>query len=96
MLKGLHVLRAGLELGEMRKGRFVPAHALALWLQDFTQALDLALGSRELAAYLHGETLPSDLTGWTLVCADGCSLGWAYGAGGVLKNHYPKGLRKNF
>lgn len=95
-LKGLHVLRAGLELGETRKGRFVPAHALALWLQTFPQALDLALGSHELAAYLRGETLPTDLTGWTLVRVGQCSLGWAYGAGGVLKNHYPKGLRKNF
>ena len=95
-LKGLHVLRAGLELGETRKGRFLPAHALALWLQDFPQAVELALGSRELAAYLRGETLPSSLTGWTLVRTDGCSLGWAYGAGGVLKNHYPKGLRRNF
>lgn len=95
-LKGLHVLRAGLELGETRKGRFLPAHALALWLQDFPQAVEFALGSRELAAYLRGETLPSGLTGWTLVRTDGCSLGWAYGAGGVLKNHYPKGLRRNF
>lgn len=95
-LKGLHVLRAGLELGETRKGRFLPAHALALWLQDFPRTLDLAPDSRELAAYLHGETLPSNLTGWTLVRTDGCGLGWAYGAGGVLKNHYPKGLRKNF
>ena len=30
-LKGLHVLRAGLELGEVRKNRFEPAHAWALW-----------------------------------------------------------------
>ncbi|MFR0734763.1 MAG: methyltransferase RsmF C-terminal domain-like protein [Oscillospiraceae bacterium] len=24
----------------------------------------------------------------------GLSLGWAKGSGGVLKNHYPKGLRR--
>ena len=94
MLRGLHVLRAGLELGEVRKGRFLPAHALALWLEDFPQTAELAAGSRELAAYLRGETLPCACTGWTLVRTEGCALGWGYGAGGILKNHYPKGLRR--
>ena len=93
-LRGLRVLRAGLELGEVRKERFVPAHALALWLQDFPAAVDLPSGSAEAAAYLRGETLHSDLRGWDLVRVDGCSLGWAKGADGVLKNHYPKGLRR--
>lgn len=93
-LRGLHVLRAGLELGEVRKGRFLPAHALALWLDDFPQTVELSPGSTELAAYLRGETLPCDCAGWTLVQTQGCSLGWGYGTGGTLKNHYPKGLRR--
>lgn len=93
-LKGLRVLRAGLELGEVRKGRFVPAHALALWLKDFPQRADFPADSREIAGYLRGETLHGAATGWTLVCVDGLSLGWAKGADGVLKNHYPKGLRR--
>ena len=93
-LRDLRVLRAGLELGEVRKGRFVPAHALALWLQDFPAAVDLPSGSAEAAAYLRGETLHSGLRGWVLVRVDGCSLGWAKGADGILKNHYPKGLRR--
>ncbi len=93
-LKGLHVLRAGLELGELRKGRFLPAHALALSLQSFPNTVSFPAGSREIAAYLRGETLNGENTGWTLVCADGYPLGWAKGSGGVLKNHYPKGLRR--
>ena len=32
--------------------------------------------------------------GWCLICVDGYSLGWSKLAGSVLKNHYPKGLRK--
>lgn len=32
--------------------------------------------------------------GWALMTVDGYSLGWAKLAGGILKNHYPKGLRK--
>ena len=93
-LDGLHVLRAGLELGEVRKGRFLPAHALALWLKEFPQSVALSAESAELAAYLRGETLRRPLAGWTLVRVDDYSLGWAYGADGVLKNHYPKGLRR--
>ena len=78
----------------MRKGRFLPAHALALWLKEFPQSVALSAESAELAAYLRGETLRRPLAGWTLVRVDDYSLGWAYGADGVLKNHYPKGLRR--
>ena len=95
-LRGLRVLRAGLELGETRKGRFVPAHALALWLETFPNSIDFSADSPEIAAYLRGETLASDKRGWVLVTVDGHGLGWARGADGVLKNHYPKGLRRNY
>lgn len=45
--------------------------------------------------YLHGETIACDSMqkGWTLVCVDGLSLGWGKAVNGVVKNHYPKGLR---
>ena len=33
--------------------------------------------------------------GWHLILADGCSIGWGKLAGGIMKNHYPRGLRKN-
>lgn len=33
------------------------------------------------------------LKGWGLVLTDGLSLGWCKFAGGMIKNHYPKGLR---
>lgn len=93
-LDGLKVLRAGLELGEIRKERFVPAHALALWLRDFPEKLSLSSESPEIAAYLRGETLFGAQNGWALLCVDGISLGWVRGSQGVLKNHYPKGLRR--
>lgn len=38
--------------------------------------------------------LAENAKGWCLVCVDGYSIGWAKLAGNVLKNHYPKGLRK--
>ena len=30
----------------------------------------------------------------TLICCEGVSLGWGKQAGGIMKNHYPKGLRR--
>ncbi|MEE1040426.1 MAG: hypothetical protein U0L10_06885, partial [Lachnospiraceae bacterium] len=32
--------------------------------------------------------------GWCLVTIDGCAAGWGKAGGNVIKNHYPKGLRK--
>lgn len=93
-LRGIKVVRPGLELGQIKKDRFEPAHALALWLKKATNVESFAFDSAQMKAYLHGETVPSDKTGWCLVQADGYSIGWGKGDGNVLKNHYPKGLRR--
>lgn len=95
-LDGLRVLRTGLELGMLKKGRFEPAHAFALALtaQDVRRVVDLPSDSDEIMRYLKGETLTVNCeNGWTLVCTDGFALGWGKTVGGTLKNHYPKGLR---
>ena len=93
-LKGLKVLRPGLELGEVKKDRFQPAHALALWLRDRRHSLSFPADSPEIKAYLHGEALPCEKKGWQLVCVDDYGIGWGKGDGNWLKNHYPKGLRR--
>ena len=93
-IRGVRVLRPGLELGEIKKDRFEPAHALALWLKDANTTVRLASGSNEMKAYLHGDTIPAEVAGWCLVTADEFSIGWGKGDGKILKNHYPKGLRR--
>ena len=93
-LAKLKVLRPGLELGTVKKDRFEPAHALALWLHDCANVHNYAADSPEMAKYMHGDVVPSDRKGWCLVQADGYSVGWGKGDGRVLKNHYPKGLRR--
>ncbi len=93
-LCGIRVLRPGLELGEVRKDRFQPAHALALWLKTAKNTLDLSASSEQITAYLHGETVKAPVSGWCLVTVDGYSIGWGKGTQNVLKNHYPKGLRR--
>ena len=93
-LARLKVERAGLELGTVKKDRFEPAHALALWLGSCASVQDYPADSPEMEKYIHGDVVPSDRRGWTLVTADGYSIGWGKGDGNVLKNHYPKGLRR--
>lgn len=99
-LTGLKVLRPGLHVGTLKKGRLEPSHALALFLKAEDVKKTLEIGSGELAErYLKGETLPipeenKNLKGWVLVTCDGYSIGFGKADRGVLKNHYPKGLRK--
>ena len=90
----LKVLRPGLELGAPKKDRFEPAHALALWLKGCAAVQDFDPDSPQIAAFLHGDVVPSPQKGWCLVTAGGYSIGWGKGDGTVLKNHYPKGLRR--
>ena len=120
-LRGLKVLRPGLHLGTVKKNRFEPSHALALFLkkEQVVHAVNLACDGTAVRKYLEGQTLTigegcdvemahiitrgrmaaeqADVSlpkGWCLVCVDGYSLGWGKAAGAILKNHYPKGLRK--
>ena len=94
MLSGLKVMRPGLELGEVKKNRFEPAHALALWLKSCKNTVSFQAESPMVVMYLRGEVLPFGGKGWHLVKVDGFSLGWGKGDGAQLKNHYPKGLRR--
>lgn len=93
-IANVKVMRPGLELGEVKKDRFEPAHALALWLKKAAAQVNLEGDSQQIKDYMHGLTLPAQERGWCLVQVDGFSIGWGKGDGKVLKNHYPKGLRR--
>lgn len=93
-LAGLRVLRAGLHAGEWKKNRFEPSHALALGRTGADARRVCPLDWELAVRFLKGETISCDgEKGWTLVTVDGFSLGWGKWSAGVLKNHYPKGLR---
>ncbi len=91
----IKVERAGLCLGELKKDRFEPAHALAMALKLQEAKRVIQLTKEQAAKYLAGEGVQSDVKGWTLVAYKGVSLGWGKGDGSFVKNHYPKGLRKS-
>lgn len=98
-VKGLKVLRPGLHVGTLKKNRFEPSHALALAIspREAVHTWDLSSTEATIGAYLNGQTFPAEgEKGWYLICVDGFSIGWGKLAGGIMKNHYPKGLRKNY
>jgi len=95
-LTGLKVLRAGLHLGEIKKNRFEPDHALALALSLNAAKNPFVLHSTEMdwLRYLKGETLKGEGNrSWILITIDQFPLGWGKEVSGMIKNHYPKGLR---
>jgi NOL1/NOP2/sun family putative RNA methylase len=103
-LRGLKVIQPGWWLGVLKKGRFEPAHALALGLAkenvwrsiDFdSQAVQLGLYLRGAPLSIKGIDLKVQGDGWCLVLVDGYPLGWGKISGELLKNEYPKGLRMN-
>lgn len=106
-LKGIRVLRAGLHIGEFKKNRFEPSHALALAIskQQVKNSVMLSMEDERVYAYFRGETftigedevesVDHSLKGWCLLVIDGMSAGWGKLAGGQFKNHYPKGLRRD-
>jgi NOL1/NOP2/sun family putative RNA methylase len=97
-VKGLKVLRTGLHVGIFKKNRFEPAHALALALNpsDVKNVVNLDSTDIKIKQYLNGQTFPAEGDkGWYLICVDGFSIGWGKLAGGIMKNHYPRGLRVN-
>lgn len=90
----LRVMRAGLLLGEVRNGRFVPAHALAMAGADTPFLCRHPVCQSEAEEYLQGQTLPAcGQKGYLAVTFCGHALGIGKASDGVVKNHYPKGLR---
>ena len=97
-IDGLKVKRAGLHIGSFKKNRFEPSHALALYLgpDDVQKSWSVPSDSSDAISYFSGNTIQAEgKNGYCLVCVDGYSAGWGKMTNGVIKNHYPKGLRKN-
>ena len=91
-LRGIRVLRLGLHLGEIRGKNCFPDHAAALCIRK-PDMPEYEISEEEALRYLAGEAIPGDARGWVLMSRKGLILGWGKGSGGMIRNHYPKGLR---
>lgn len=96
--KGLRVLRAGLFLGESKKGRFEPSQALAMALSgsSYDSVLSFTADNPDVIRYLKCETVDCPAgapDGYVLVCVDGYPLGFGKVKNGQFKNKYLPGWR---
>ncbi|HUF38002.1 MAG TPA: RsmF rRNA methyltransferase first C-terminal domain-containing protein [Anaerolineales bacterium] len=91
----LNFVRPGLWLGSFKKDRFEPAHSFAMALRPDEARRVLDLEGPPAEAYLRREAMRSDgEDGWTLAALEGrFPLGWGKRVRGLVKNHYPMGLR---
>ena len=96
-MEGMNILRAGMKLGDFKKGRIEPHHNLATALtpDQFKRRLILYATDELAARYISGEELEIDawIKGWAVVTVNGITLGLGKASNGRLKNKYPKGLR---
>ncbi len=95
-IDGIRGRRCGLKLGRQKKGRFIPDHAWAMTLSPAECRSYPLEDIEEAKAFIRGEALPADTEkGWLAVTFMNYSLGWGKVDGRLIKNHYPKGLRKS-
>lgn len=92
----LHVQTPGLHLGILKKKRFEPALALALYLQPEQVSHKLEITPEQWRQYVHGDTFKVDVkatNGWYLLVCQQHSTGFGKLVNGTVKNFFPKGLR---
>ncbi len=89
----LNVLRYGVKLFEMRD-IFIPDHHLAHFL-DSKYSIPISL--EDAKKYVHGDVFELDRRdGFYIVSYDKRNLGYVKVTQGIAKNHYPKGLRRDW
>jgi len=97
-VKDLHVIRYGVKVGEMNKDYFKYDlhYARSLTISDDFPSIELT--QEEVKKYLEGNQLnkTNKNKGYVLVCYQDNVIDIAKTDGFVVKNHYPKGLRKKF
>lgn len=96
----LKVARLGLYMGGLKGNRFKPSHPflLAQKKDSFQRYLHLHCQEDDMQKYLRGDTLvrsgQDTPDGLIAVTVEGYSLGWGQSSGGIVKNLYPKGWRR--
>ena len=92
----LPVLSVGVDLGEYDKGVFKPHHHFFMaYGSSVKNQLNLSVSDSRVIDYLRGNQIVADgvADGYVAILVDGYPVGYGKCKGGVIKNHYPKGLR---
>ena len=93
---GNGAIRNGIYLGELKKNRFEPAHNLyrSIYLKDnFKNYVDL--NDEEYEMFIKGLEIKKELPdNYYLITYKNYSLGFGKVSNNIIKNKYPKGLRR--
>lgn len=97
-ISGLRVLRLGLQIGQLKNKRFLPAHSLALSNLGKEISQTYELSDYEFKQFIHGDVITDSekdfVKGWILMTKQSNGIGVGRYSDKVIKNFYPKGLRK--
>ena len=91
-----NILSLGVKIGEISNNHFIPHHHFfKAYGAHFKNKLDLKSGDIRLERYLAGEVIKEEgiKNGFGVITFNNYPIGGFKATDGVLKNHYPKGLR---
>ena len=90
-LKDFNIIRNGLKIGSLNKNNFIPDYHLSHFLSSNES---IELNEHELKNYLNGQVINKDYqNGFYVVSYNNINIGFVKSVNGILKNHFPKGLR---
>lgn len=95
-IKGMKIISSGVKLGEIKKDRFIYHHNfVTAYGMHFKNKLNLSLEDSRLIKYLHGYEIEDEKVqnGYGVILVNNYPLGLFKASNGILKNHYPSGLR---
>lgn len=92
----LRILKAGIRIGTVQKGKFIPDHDLALSEIASTNVPRISIARAEALHYMKRESLQLDthgIRGWAILNYEGRDFGWVKALDNRVNNHLPKELR---
>lgn len=95
-MQKLPIISAGITIGSIEKGRFIPHNNLTALGQYAKQKIKFSVDDPLLYNFLHGEQLDNVYglkSGYAFICIGNYPIGLVRVSGNALKNCFPKGLR---
>ncbi|MEO6404970.1 MAG: RNA methyltransferase [Ferruginibacter sp.] len=95
LLKNLYIKNAGIELGEVIRNDFIPAHALAVSFYVSPLVRKIECEKEFVLEYLRRRTIniPGEDQGWALITYKKIGIGWIKVLKNRVNNYYPNGWR---